>query len=39
MGEIVPLLLFSKDSFGLKQTTKIDMPSNKEIEIMVRKRI
>ena len=31
-GEIIPLLSFNKDGFGIKYSMKVDMPLNKEIE-------
>ena len=30
MGQIVPLLFFFKDGFGIKYSTKVDMPLHKE---------
>ena len=30
MGQIVPLLFFSRDGFNIKSPTKVDMPLNKE---------
>ena len=30
MCEIVPLLLFYKNGFGIKQPAKVDMPLNKD---------
>ena len=32
MGQIISLLFFYKDSFGIKEPTKVDMPLNKEIK-------
>ena len=29
MGEIIPILFFYKNGFGIKWPTKVDMPLNK----------